>query len=100
MNHDSDLTAEEYAAARAYALVIEWSDEDQVYVATAPDIRGCRTHGATRADAARMGEEAIALVLAALTSRGQTLPPARFTAVASEVVASATSWELADPRIR
>ena len=91
MSMDSDLTAGEYAAARAYALVIEWSDEDQVYIATAPDILGCRTHGATREEAACMGEEAIALALASRNSRGQALPPACVTALAPEVILSATS---------
>ena len=90
MNQHSDLTAEEYAAARPYALVIEWSDEDQVYIATAPDLVGCRTHGATRAEAAEMGEEAIALVLASRAGRGQPLPPARFTALDDASLVTAT----------
>jgi putative transcriptional regulator len=78
----AELTAEEYDAARAYALVIEWSNEDQVFIATAPDFEGCRTHGATRQEAARMGDEVIALVLASRASRGQPAPTPRFTTFA------------------
>jgi predicted RNase H-like HicB family nuclease len=75
------LTAEQYAAAKPYAIVVEWSDEDQAYIATAPDIRGCRTHGATRDEAARMGEEAVALALAAHARHGLATPEPRFTAL-------------------
>ena len=81
MREPRSLTAEEYAAAKPYAIVIEWSEEDGVYVATAPDIRGCRTHGATRDEAVRMGEEAIAMVLASRASHGIAAPEPRFTAL-------------------
>ena len=81
MREPRSLTAEEYAAAKPYALVIEWSDVDGVFIATAPDIRGCRTHGATRDEAARMGEEAIAMVLASRASHGIAPPEPRFTAL-------------------
>jgi predicted RNase H-like HicB family nuclease len=75
------LTAEEYAAAKPYAIVVEWSDEDQVYIATAPDFRGCRTHGATRDEAARMGEESVAMALAANARHGLPAPEPRFSAL-------------------
>jgi len=52
-----NLTEEQLMAVRRYALVIEWSDEDQVFLATAPDLSGARTHGSSRAEAALMGEE-------------------------------------------
>lgn len=81
MSEPRTTTAEQYAAAKPYAIVIEWSDEDQVYIATAPDIRGCRTHGATRDEAARMGEEAVALALAAQARHGLPAPAPRFTAL-------------------
>jgi predicted RNase H-like HicB family nuclease len=41
-------------------MVIEWSDDDQIFVVTVPDFRRLGTHGTTREDAGRMGEEAIA----------------------------------------
>jgi predicted RNase H-like HicB family nuclease len=79
--HDAEMKREDLAAARPYAIVIEWSDEDGVYIATVPDIRGCRTHGATRDEAARMGEEAIAMVLASRANHGIAAPEPRFTAL-------------------
>lgn len=72
-----NLTEEQLMAVRRYALVIEWSDEDQVFLATAPDLPGARTHGSSRAEAAEMGEEVIALWLYGR----EELPAARFTAM-------------------
>ena len=34
----SPIRPEEWDEARRYALVIEWSEEDGVYLATAPDL--------------------------------------------------------------
>ena len=63
---DSNGASEDRAAeVRRYALVIEWSDEDQVFIASAPDLPGLRTHGVTREEAATMGEEAIGLWIGA-----------------------------------
>ena len=31
-----------------YAVTIHWSDEDAVFIATAPDLPGCLAHGDTR----------------------------------------------------
>ena len=90
MSDPRSLTAEEYAAAKPYAIVIEWSDEDEVYIATAPDIRGCRTHGATRDEAARMGEEAVAMALASRAMRGLAAPEPCFTALDDAVHDRAT----------
>jgi predicted RNase H-like HicB family nuclease len=74
-----DLTPEDYAAAKRYALVVEWSDEDRKYVATAPDVFGCRAHGATRAEAAEAGELAIAFMLAVRTRNGVRAPEPAFS---------------------
>ena len=45
-----------------YSMVIQWSDEDQVYVVTFPEFGGCRTHGETYKKAAKAGEEVLELV--------------------------------------
>jgi predicted RNase H-like HicB family nuclease len=90
MNEPRSLTAEEYAAAKLYAIVVEWSEEDGVYIATAPDIRGCRTHGATRDEAARMGEEAVAMALAARARHGLAAPEPCFTALDDSIYGCAT----------
>ena len=75
-NADSDG-----AKVRRYAMVIEWSDEDQLFLVSIPDFLGAHTHGRTRAEAAAMGEEVIALLL-----DGEAKPPpARFTALSYPV---------------
>ena len=42
-----------------YSLMIEWSDEDGLYIVTVPELPGCRTHGATQVEAVEMGRDAI-----------------------------------------
>lgn len=72
-----NLSEAERARVRRYAMVIEWSDEDQLFLVSLPDFPGAHTHGRTRSEAAELGEEVIALLL-----RGQEDPPAaRFTAM-------------------
>lgn len=85
------ISPEDYERMKPYAVVIEWSEEDQKYLATAPDLSGCVTAGDTRAEAAANAEEAIAATLASLADRGVPFPAARFTAhdVASETPAVA-----------
>jgi predicted RNase H-like HicB family nuclease len=85
-------TAEaEWEKVRRYAMVIEWSDEDQLFLVSIPDFPGAHTHGRTRAEAATMGEEVIALLL-----DGEADPPAaRFTAMSYPVRPEAEVRELA-----
>jgi predicted RNase H-like HicB family nuclease len=75
----SPIRPEEWAEARRYALVIEWSDENDAYLATAPDLPAVVTDGRTRAEAAEMGEEAVAVFLSSLRDRGQPIPEPAFT---------------------
>lgn len=57
-----------------YRMVIAWSDEDDAYLVTVPDLPGCVTHGATYEDAARMGEDVIAAWLAGARHWGRPIP--------------------------
>jgi len=43
-----------------YLVVIEWSPEDQIYVAKVPELLGCSTHGKTIQGAAKHVADAIA----------------------------------------
>ena len=81
----SDVTPEELEVARPYAIVIEWSPEDDAFVVSAPDLPGLHTHGATREEAATMGDEAIAVWLSADRSSGLPTPPPRFSALRAEI---------------
>jgi predicted RNase H-like HicB family nuclease len=76
---------------RRYAMVIEWSDDDQLFLVSIPDFPGAHTHGRTRAEAAAMGEEILALLL-----HGEANPPpARFTVMPYPVRPEAEVGELA-----
>lgn len=62
-----------------YSMLIQWSDEDQVYVVTLPEFRGPKTHGETYEEAARMGEEVLELLIESAMEAGETLPePSKF----------------------
>lgn len=42
-----------------YHINLFWSDEDGLWIADVPDLRGCTTHGRTRAGALTNAAEAI-----------------------------------------
>jgi predicted RNase H-like HicB family nuclease len=42
-----------------YSIVIEWSDEDQAFIATVPELPGCVTHGDTYEEALQQGQDAM-----------------------------------------
>ena len=79
-----DFTAEELAAADAsrYSMLIEWSEEDGLYLVALPEWRDRLinrhvAHGATHAEAATMAREVLALLIAADREKGRPLPPPR-----------------------
>lgn len=57
-----------------YSMLIQWSEEDQVYVVTLPEFDGNKTHGATYEEAARQGQEALESLIAAFQAEGWPLP--------------------------
>jgi DNA-binding transcriptional regulator YiaG len=74
MGEEFLIDEEDLQEARRYSLLILWSDEDDAYVVSVPEIPGLHTHGATVAEAAEMGEEAIATWLEASRHWGEALP--------------------------
>ncbi len=46
-----------------YAVVIQWSEEDQAYVVSLPEWGGCKTHGRTYEEAARHAHEVLELLI-------------------------------------
>ena len=62
-----------------YSMIIQWSDEDQLFLVTISEfekhgvIMPC-THGKTREDAIRSGEEVIEMYLEAWQAEGESIP--------------------------
>lgn len=77
------ITEADLEEARRYSMPIEWSDEDQVYIVTVPELPGCRTHGATHVEAIEMGAEAVATYLAGMRHFARFIPPPRLFASAA-----------------
>jgi len=63
-----------------YSMIIQWSEEDQLFLVTIPEfsdrvIMPC-THGKTREEAIRNGEEVIEMYLEAWQVEGESIPEA------------------------
>lgn len=61
-----------------YSMMIEWSEQDQLFLVTIPEfselvVMPC-THGKTRAEAICNGEEVMEMYLEAWQKEGQTIP--------------------------
>lgn len=58
-----------------YRIVVEWSDEDRVFVARVPALPGCAAHGKTAEQATREARRAAEAILAVLREDGDPPPP-------------------------
>ena len=63
-----------------YRIVVEWSDEDRVFVARVPALSGCAAHGPTAEAAAREARRAAEAMLAVLRNDNDPPPPEDATA--------------------
>ena len=63
-----------------YSMVIQWSDEDQVYVVSLPEFGPySKTHGRTYREAVKNAQEVLELLMETGQEDGESLPePARF----------------------
>ena len=61
-----------------YHINLFWSDEDQLWIADVPDLKGCMTHGATRADAVAMAADAIEGWIETAREVGLEIPEPRY----------------------
>ncbi|OUC15775.1 MAG: hypothetical protein B0A82_05090 [Alkalinema sp. CACIAM 70d] len=64
-----------------YSMIVQWSDEDQLFLVTIPEfselvVMPC-THGKTREEAIRNGEEVIEMYLEAWQTEGEVIPEPR-----------------------
>ncbi len=58
-----------------YSMIIQWSDEDNAYIVTVPELPGCRTHGETYEEALQQGKDAIASWIMVAKELGRPVPP-------------------------
>ena len=69
-----------------YSMVIQWSSDDRLFLVTIPEfadrvVMPC-THGITREEAIKNGEEVIELYLDAWEMEGESIPEPRMLQVA------------------
>lgn len=57
-----------------YLLEVFWSDEDEGFIAIAPDLPGCSAWGATEAEALEAVHQAITAWIEAAKSAGNAIP--------------------------
>lgn len=57
-----------------YEIIIYWSNEDQAFVAEAPELPGCMAHGNTQEIALQQINEAIQLWIDTATEFGDPIP--------------------------
>ena len=61
-----------------YTIVIQWSDDDQVYVVSLPEWGDLvHTHGDTYEEALQRGRELLELLIQSRRDRNETLPEPR-----------------------
>ncbi|WP_067767691.1 type II toxin-antitoxin system HicB family antitoxin [Nostoc sp. NIES-3756] len=61
-----------------YSMIIQWSDEDQLFLVTIPEFSDRvimpYTHGKTREEAIHNGKEVIEMYLEAWEAEGESIP--------------------------
>jgi predicted RNase H-like HicB family nuclease len=57
-----------------YSLLIQWDDEDKIYVVSVPELPGARTHGKTYEEAIKNALEVIELWLETAKALGWNIP--------------------------
>jgi len=57
-----------------YEIIIDWSDEDQVFVAEVPELPGCAAHGDTPNAALANCSDAITLWVDTARESGRAVP--------------------------
>ncbi len=67
-----------------YSMVIEWSDEDHIYIVSLPEWgKYAQSHGTTYDEAAPAGQEVLRMLVDSACAGGESLPPPRVFARAS-----------------
>jgi predicted RNase H-like HicB family nuclease len=65
-----------------YSTVIQWSEEDQKYIASLPEFGPhARTHGKTHREALEMAQEVLDMMIESYQETGKPLPEPQVLAV-------------------
>ena len=56
-------------------MIIQWSERDQAFIVTVPELPGCKTHGETYEEALKNGQEVIELWIEDAQAHGESIPP-------------------------
>ncbi len=80
-----DARTADASAAPHYTMLIQWDPADRIYVVTIPELEGCASHGATYAEAARQGQDAIETWIATARAYGDAIPAPRMRAWRDEL---------------
>ncbi len=57
-----------------FSMLIQWSEEDQLYVVTLPEFSGSHTHGQTYKEAVKNGQQVLDLLVETYQTEGRPLP--------------------------
>jgi len=60
-----------------HGVVIDWSAEDQLFIAEVPELPGCIAHGDSRGEALQNAEDAIDLWIEVAQGRCRPIPEPR-----------------------
>lgn len=57
-----------------YEVIIYWSEEDDAFIAEAPELPGCAAHGSTQEEALASAQDAIRLWIETANEFGDPVP--------------------------
>lgn len=63
-----------------YSMNIQWSERDQAFLVTVPELPGCKTHGDTYEEALKNAQEVIELWIEDAQAHGESIPLPRVAA--------------------
>jgi hypothetical protein len=61
-----------------YGIILYWSEEDKLYIAEVPELKGCFADGKTRAEAVSNAEKVIAEWLEVAKEDSISIPKAKY----------------------
>ena len=71
---------------KKYSMIMSWSEEDQAYIISVPELPGCMADGKTPEEAVRNAEEVIELWIESAREDGEEIPePKFFNSVSSRI---------------